>query len=92
MVALAKLLGTNRPVDLPLIVLTMLVKYRQQHDRAIRCTPIRYPDRHLMKPQAQLPHRARQVIAPRPAQGSSRLSEEPAHLVDPFEVSIAKGL
>lgn len=58
MIMFADLLRPDRPADLPLIMLAGLTEYREQHDQAIGPAPIRYPDRHLMKPDAQFPHGA----------------------------------
>jgi hypothetical protein len=39
-VALARLLGADSPVDLPLVVLTGLVEHGQHYDRAIWSSPV----------------------------------------------------
>jgi hypothetical protein len=52
----------DRPVDLPLIMLAGLAEHGQQHDHTVGPAPIRYPDGHLVKPDAEFPHRALQVI------------------------------
>jgi predicted enzyme related to lactoylglutathione lyase len=63
-VALACLLGADGAIDLPLVVLAGLAEHGQHHDRAIWPAPVRYPDRHLGKPNPQLPDLAFQVIGP----------------------------
>jgi hypothetical protein len=61
-VTLADLLCPDRPVNLPLIMLAGFPEHRQQHDRPIGPAPIRYADRHLVKPEPQFPHCALEVI------------------------------
>lgn len=92
MVTLADLLRPDRTVNLPLIMLAGLAEYRQQHNRAVGPAPIRYPDRHLVKPEPQFPHRILQVIRPRPAQPGTLLGEHAGDLVDPFEVTVAEAV
>ena len=55
MLALARALGADSPVDLPLVVLAGLMEHGQHDDRAIWSAPIRYPDRHPRKPNPQFP-------------------------------------
>jgi hypothetical protein len=61
-IALALLLGTNRSVDLALLVLAGLLENGEHHDRAVGPAPIRYPDRHPSKPNPQFPDLPLQVI------------------------------
>jgi hypothetical protein len=61
-VTFTELLRPDRPVDLPLIMLAGLAEHGQQHDHAVGPAPIRYPDGQLVKPDAEFPHRAHQVI------------------------------
>jgi hypothetical protein len=81
-VALAHPLGADSPVDLPLVMLSGLMEHGQHHDGAIWSAPIRYPDRHLGKPDPQLPDLAFQVIGQRPAKSRALLRQQPGDLVD----------
>jgi hypothetical protein len=89
-VALARLLGADSPVDLPLVVLTGLVEHGQHYDRAIWSAPIRYPDRHPSKPKPQFPNLAFKVIGPRAAESGALLCQHPSDFIDPLVVRVTE--
>jgi hypothetical protein len=72
-VALAALLCSDGPVDLPVVVLLGLPEHRQQHDPSISSTPVGDPRRNITQPDPQFPDRAFQVIRPWPAEFAALL-------------------
>jgi hypothetical protein len=89
-VALAQLLRSDGPVDLPLVMLLGLAERCQQHDPSISSTPVGDPRRNITQPDPQLPDWPFQVVRPWAAEFAALLGEHPAYLVDALEIAGAK--
>jgi len=92
MITLAEFLRPDRPVDLPLLMLSGLAEHCQEHDPPISSTPVGDPGRNIPEPDPQFPDRPVQVIGPRPAEFGALLREHAADFVDSFEVAVAEAV